>query len=442
MKKFSIILALVLLGALPDLSMAAMRYVRAGAAGNGSGSDWANAYASLPSTLARGDTYYVADGSYSSYTFDDAQNGAWIYIKKATAADHGTSTGWQSAYGDGVAVFGPLKFMTGSYEMDGQVGGGPGSWTSGHGFKIQYTAATNIVRLINVPTKVSNLTFKHMEMAFTPCSTCTGQDVFYGIYGGSNWKFQYNWMHHPSRVVLYTMNEATNILIEYTLLERSGTNGSSSQHSEIWSARDTHDVTFRYNYVRDYRSTGGIIMGRAKNWNLYGNIFQWTVDFGPTSNNGAIGSWSSDSTYYANNVKIYNNTFVGLRSGGAGRIFPIAVSLSGIVAQNNLWYDSPATAFGGGVSHSNNWFKNSNEGSISETGKQVGSGDPFVNYAGKDFRLKVATVAGTSLSAPFNLDIIGIARGSDGTWDRGAFEYGGTAAAGTTPSAPKGLTVN
>ena len=35
MKKFSIILALMLLGALPDLSMAAVRYVRAGAAGNG-----------------------------------------------------------------------------------------------------------------------------------------------------------------------------------------------------------------------------------------------------------------------------------------------------------------------------------------------------------------------------------------------------------------------
>src|SRR3990172_9706024 len=127
MKKLSIILALMLLGALPDLSMAAVRYVRAGAAGNGSGSDWTNAYASLPAALVRGDTYYVADGSYASYTFDDSQNGAWIYIKKAIASDHGTSTGWQSAYGDGVAVFGPLKFTTGSYEMDGQAGGAPGA---------------------------------------------------------------------------------------------------------------------------------------------------------------------------------------------------------------------------------------------------------------------------------------------------------------------------
>ncbi len=425
MKKLSIILALAILGALPGLSMAGVQYVRAGAAGNGSGTDWVNAHPSLPSTLVRGDTYYVAGGSYPGYTFDDAQNGAWIYIKKATAADHGTSTGWQSSYGDSVAVFGPLKFSSGNYELDGQVGGGPGNWTSGHGFKVEHTSRSNTVRLINVTGNVSNLTFKHMEMAFTPCSSCTGQDVFYGIKGGSNWKFQYNWMHHPSRVVLYTKGDANNILVEYSLLERSGTNGSSSQHSEIWSARDTHDVTFRYNYVRDYRSTGGIILGRARNWELYGNIFQWTTDFGPTANNGAIGSWSSDPTYYATNIKIHNNTFVGLRSGGAGKIFPIYKSISGVVANNNLWYDSPATGFGGGVSHSHNWFGNSNEGSISEDSKQVGSGDPFVNYAGKDFRLKAATAAGAALSAPFNLDITGAARGSDGTWDRGAHEFGG-----------------
>ena len=38
---------------------AANHYVRPGAAGNGSGNDWTNAYTALPgSTLARGDTYF------------------------------------------------------------------------------------------------------------------------------------------------------------------------------------------------------------------------------------------------------------------------------------------------------------------------------------------------------------------------------------------------
>lgn len=423
MKKTGILLALFFVCALANVSEAAVIYIRQGAAGNRSGMDWANAMPILPATLVRGNTYYIADGSYPGFTFNTPQNGAWIYIKKATIADHGTSAGWQNAYGDGKAVFGPLKFTTGNYEINGQTGGGPGRWTTGHGFKVQYTSKSDLVRLINIPKNVSNLTFKHMELAYSPCSSCRGQDVVYGDRGGSNWKFQHMWMHHPSRVVFFTGGNVSNILVENSLLERSGTNGSASQHSEVWAARDTHNVTFRYNLVRDYRSTGGIIMGRARNWNIYGNVFQWTTDFGPTANNGAIGSWSSDPTYYASNIKVHNNTFVGLRSGGAGKIFPIYKSLSGVSAHNNLWYNSPATGFGGGVTHGNNWFKNSSEAKIVEAGKEVGSGDPFVNIAGADFRLRVPTRCGTLLGAPFNIDLAGAQRGRDGVWDKGAYEH-------------------
>src|SRR5687768_17254029 len=52
-------------------ALAADRYVRQGATGSGNGSDWTNAYTSLPASLVRGDTYYVADGTYAGYTFDD-----------------------------------------------------------------------------------------------------------------------------------------------------------------------------------------------------------------------------------------------------------------------------------------------------------------------------------------------------------------------------------
>ncbi len=47
---------------------AANKYVRAGAGGTGTGADWTNAYTSLPNPLTRGDTYYIADGSYSGST--------------------------------------------------------------------------------------------------------------------------------------------------------------------------------------------------------------------------------------------------------------------------------------------------------------------------------------------------------------------------------------
>ena len=69
------------------------KYVRQGASGSGSGADWINAYSSLPAALVRGDTYYVADGSYGGYSFDDTVSGSTaITIKKATIANHGKWT--------------------------------------------------------------------------------------------------------------------------------------------------------------------------------------------------------------------------------------------------------------------------------------------------------------------------------------------------------------
>src|SRR5262245_7797716 len=85
-----------------DRCEAATRYVRAGAAGANTGADWTNAYSVLPATLVRGDVYYLADGSYPGYIFDDASSGTTlITIKKATVNDHGTDTGWLASYGDG-----------------------------------------------------------------------------------------------------------------------------------------------------------------------------------------------------------------------------------------------------------------------------------------------------------------------------------------------------
>ncbi len=116
---------------------AANRFVRAGAAGANNGTDWTNAYTSLPAALTRGDVYYIADGTYRSYTFDDAASGALVTtVKKATLADHRTATGWDNTYGDGQSVFGQFTFSSPNWLIDGQVGGGPGSWKTGFGFKI------------------------------------------------------------------------------------------------------------------------------------------------------------------------------------------------------------------------------------------------------------------------------------------------------------------
>src|SRR3989339_75388 len=106
-----------------------LHYIRQGATGSNNGSDWTNAWIALPATLQRGHTYYIADGTYGSYTFDDAVSGTlYITVKKAVAGDHGTNTGWQTGHGDGQAEFSGFSFSSGYYVIDGQSGGGPGNW--------------------------------------------------------------------------------------------------------------------------------------------------------------------------------------------------------------------------------------------------------------------------------------------------------------------------
>src|SRR2546429_698719 len=77
---------------------------------------------------------------------------------------------------------------------------------------------------------------------------------------------------------------------------------------------------------------------------------------------------------------------------------------------------------------------------------QIGGFNPFVNSAigdvGNYNLIQVAGAGpnsvnvGLTLPSPFNIDMTGRTRGSDGTWERGAFEF---ALGGIAPSAPGSL---
>jgi hypothetical protein len=83
---------------------AANHYVRTGASGSGTGTDWTNACTDFTgscgvSSLVRGDTYYVAAGSYASEDWNKPASGTLVItILRATVANHGTDTGWVAAY--------------------------------------------------------------------------------------------------------------------------------------------------------------------------------------------------------------------------------------------------------------------------------------------------------------------------------------------------------
>jgi hypothetical protein len=156
-------------------------YVRAGATGAGTGADWTNAYSTLPASLTRGATYYVAAGTYGGYTFNGAASGTTpITVRKATIADHGSSTGWLDSYGQGAATLSSLDFSTkyvNVYDLTIANGTNVGSVSAG-------PAATTFINLHNLTTKYLFVVAQDVLFAggsfggFDPCaSTSVPEDI-------------------------------------------------------------------------------------------------------------------------------------------------------------------------------------------------------------------------------------------------------------------------
>ena len=115
---------------------AAVVCVGPSATGSGSGADWNNLKA-WSGTPARGETWYLVDGSYGAKNFTTVASGSTIIvIKKATVADHGAvSTGWLDTMGDGQAVFSPtIRFGSSYWTFDGTRGVDWSTSASNYGF--------------------------------------------------------------------------------------------------------------------------------------------------------------------------------------------------------------------------------------------------------------------------------------------------------------------
>lgn len=425
----------------------ANKYVREAASGTGSGDDWTNAYTDLPATLVRGNTYYVADGTYGFQDFNTANSGTTlITIKKATASDHGTETGWNSAYGDGFAEFYAMYFDSDHWLIDGVVG----QWADDlpgyveYGFKVfrnEMTTGQKVIRVGTSGDPRTNVTFRHVEAAWTntygtPGTWVKGLDVYQAA--GNDHTVSWCWFHDAGRVNAYTLSGG-NFLFEYSVFDRNGMaqaneDFASAEHSEIFAlSAFTSDAILRYNVIRDWRSTGGVnFHNEVSNLDVevYGNIFNTTGFWTPAESGDSNGMLNGLSSSLAQNVKVYNNTFVNCDHGSK-------VCVTGVAnpdIKNNIFYncenfDGPDLELPAS-GHDYNWFYAS--GVQSETNIQNGAGNPFVDILNNDFRLASATNAGTTLAAGYDVDADGVTRGGDGTWDRGAFEF--ESEAGPPPS--------
>ena len=413
---------------LPAFASAANVYVRPGATGANNGSDWANAYTALPSTLKRGDVYYIAAGNYAGRNFNTAASGTTpITIKKATVADHGTSTGWNDAYGTGQANFtGGLSFSSPYWVLDGQTGGGQANnWLGNFGIKI--TERGDSKAILNFTSAGSNVTVRHVDLIGKGSVSTSGggySNDAVAIYGASNVTLSYFHMKGIGRCPFFISPK--NFVAEHGWIESF--NGSSAVHSEvasIWGfSSSVGDVTFRHNLFTDIQSTGGIMWDNASNTSakllVYGNVFYKPAGAVWGRANGVIGGWTGGNGEQFHNAKVYNNAFINVDQQSLSTLPRIA---SNNEAYNNIFYNSNSPDFSKFASHNYNHFINAG-GAHGETGgTSATSGDPFVNIAALDFRLKASTAAGSNLAAPFNIDGVGNTRGADGTYDRGPFEF-------------------
>lgn len=422
---------------LPLSTHAANHYVLASATGSASGADWTNAYTALPASLIRGDTYYIGNGSYSSYLFDDAPQtgGSTISIIKATAANSGAVAGWNAAYA-AQASFTSWDFDTSNYTVDGQYRN-DADWfdRTGYGFLVGTGGSqVNQIDLLNCSAVFHNIVIKYTAVRgyddFAGLSNSVDIGA-YAIHSNSTGctDAQYNGLQFSYDLVQGSVNQwllrnSTGAIIEYSAGEN--TIGNAANHGDTINAYySVQNMIVRYNKFRHLYTTACSGCG-STGWipyccgsgglEVYGN---WVSDF--RGGDGAIGYSTCSPSDCPSNTKIYNNTWDSCNDGSGGDGGIQLGNGTNNVAYNNIWVNCTGISLNG-VTHDYNAY-----GGGSAQGETHGtinfSTSNFVNYAALDFRLANATTAGTSLASPYNVDLLGTTRGADGTWDRGAYEY-------------------
>lgn len=455
--KASFLAVVLVLGILvvPKFSMAANHYVRAGATGNGSGSDWTNAYTDVPAKLVRGDTYYLAVGTYApnGHIFNDPGT-AIITLQTATVAHHGTSTGWSNSYAGQVQLY-PLIFEASDYIISGAY---RSSMDSGYGMVLKTFATCSSGGYGRCPAiwlwgghGVSNITIEYVDMPGYGQNNPTVQKQ-YGFFavsgipavgGFSNVKLSYDYIHDLGTGGAPILTGGVNgMKVQYSELARN--TSVASYHSEAWSDRGSYNITFAYNLLEDINGSGDIVILNAgspatvTNWSIYGNLF-WQKDAGNYIGDGVISCINGNicSDFY-----IYNNTFADFGGGTShngiswSRSDP---SSTNIQAKNNLWYDSVQVSPDGQVTSDYNYYARCSN-VPSETHIQTGSSDPFTDSSSGDFHLNVETDDGLHFSSPYDIDPDGTKRGSDNSiWSRGAYQF--VSGSSSSPEPPSSLVI-
>lgn len=413
-------------------------YVRppAGTYGSGDGSSWANAFSGLPEQRVRGALYYFAAGDYfdeslgriENYILDDPESGEeFIWLVKATAADHGDDAGFEAAFAEGPAALGPLAFVTGRYVLDGRGGSGAG----GYGFEITHRDC-EIRETDFVASPIFfpwDSTSQYVLLRYADVADCgnhddptvPAQDAVYSVEtenGLGHVVLSHCYVHDAWRQLLFLAN-AFDVLIEDSRFERAGLHHEAG----TLAFRNTRNVVVRRNTMIDSVNVF-VSLQRVRNVTISANVLARTLD-----------DWDDWAAVFSQepalNVLVAGNTFFGLAGLNTGIRFDAETENLRVV--NNLWARNRTNQIMLCGAHSSNAFWDNlrvdgdapvslDEG-IEEESAQVLAADPFVDSGGLDLHLAAATAPGEELADPFvGTDHDGNPRGDDGCLDRGAYE--------------------
>ena len=454
----SIAVTVTVSNAAPSLNM---HYVRAGATGSGTGSDWTNAFTDLPASLIRGDTYYIAAGIYGGHTFNDALSGTQVIeIRAVTVADHGTDAGWLASY-VGEALFrcaascgrvfnfvdsgGPNP--TGFYKINGVYRNA--NWQGGYGIRVSCANKLCTDAVIGAgdqsgPHNIHDITLSYIDVDGSH-ATSDADPSDHGIYWGQTYNVtvDHSYIHDIGVNPLHLRGGtpppdnhlADNHLYEYNYIAQyGGTWTGSVRHTEIAMSDGVSNMTFRYNYVYNGGSTAiahatpsgsSWNAGNWKNgpWYIYGNVIAYKQD--ATRCGAGNGVFALFDVAFDGNVYVFSNTISNIKDGTPGCVSggSTGASLFGfldstvhfpagggvIYIENNLVWNSRA-ANGGGVSPTGgsivmdyNAYYDTSSGNDPGTQTQSSTGNPFTNWLadtpGSDFTLLANTTAGVNTNS-------------------------------------------
>lgn len=404
--------------------------------GTGAGTSWANAKAGLAgipwASVAAGETVCIAGGSYTTDMDAGKSGGAGNPITLARArADHAlcgsSSAGWSSAFdADVVQTNHSLSFDNfDNITIDGRTAETGGTWgwhLNNPGFTAESYASTYF--------NSQNIILKYVWFEGPGHVNYTGDSRAISLSAAGNASaLLFDHVKISKTTTAVFINGVDSVTFDHLdMSDCSALNSASWHPNGIWAAGATN-LTVKNSYF--HTGTEGFGVGEGifaeqsggnTNWKIYGNVF---------SKINATGQKAVQLTSAVNGLLFYNNT---CDDTGVDCLYINGGSCTGTsFVKNNLLNASTLGTCG---TASNN--------------VTAASTSVWVNRASNDYHI-VSTITtnfprdkGTALGSPYDVDPDGLTRGSDGTWDVGAYEYaavGGGGSFSPTLSAAVGMTV-